>query len=60
MDKFDELKPIEKTDEEYLILMANELDRAVRNSEGHEDYIRISNELAIIWSKRLRDISDKV
>jgi hypothetical protein len=56
----DELQPKEYTDEEYLILLANELEKAVKNAEGHGDYIMISNELALIVAKRLRDISEKV
>lgn len=53
--KIDGITPIEKTDREYLILLADELEKAVSNDNGQEGFIRISNELALILSKRMRD-----
>lgn len=56
----DGLVPKEMTDKEYLITFADELERAVKNAQNFEEYIKFSNELALIISKRLRDISEKV
>jgi hypothetical protein len=55
----DGITPIENTDKEYLILLANELEKAVSNDNGQEGFIRISNELALILAKRIRYISKK-